>query len=99
MSLGLDRCTDYEISATGTISLVGDPKMASDPGYLGHFANDAVTCASPYLRDEYEAQSLARSNPDPNSNSNSLILLTQPQPLPQPQPQPQSEPGAEPRAQ
>jgi hypothetical protein len=28
--------------------------MASDAGYLGHFANDALTCASPYLRDEYE---------------------------------------------
>ena len=54
--------TDYEISATSTISLVGDPKRASDAGYLGHFANDAVTCASPYLREEYEAQSLARSN-------------------------------------
>jgi len=53
---------DYEISATGLISLVGDPERASDPGYLGHFANDAVTCASPYLREEYEAQSLARSN-------------------------------------
>ena len=64
----MDRCTDYEISATGTISLVGDPKMASDPGYLGHFANDAVTCASPYLRDEYEARSLARSNLGPYPN-------------------------------
>ena len=39
--------------------------MSSDPGYLGHFANDAVTCASPYLRDEYEARSLARSNLGP----------------------------------
>ena len=68
VSLALDRCTDYEISATGTISLVGDPKMASDPGYLGHFANDAVTCASPYLRDEYEARSLARSNLGPYPN-------------------------------
>ena len=47
---------------TGTLSLVGDPDRASDPGYLGHYANDAVTCASPYLRAEYEAQSLARSN-------------------------------------
>ena len=47
---------------TGTLSLVGDPERAADPGYLGHFANDAVTCASPYLRAEYEAQSLARSN-------------------------------------
>ena len=60
--LALDRRTEYEVSVTGTLSLVGDPERAADPGYLGHFANDAVTCASPYLRAEYEAQSRARSN-------------------------------------
>ena len=58
----MDRRTEYEVSVTGTLSLVGDPERAADPGYLGHFANDAVTCASPYLRAAYEAQSRARSN-------------------------------------
>ena len=49
------QAREYEMTATATMSLVGDPVRRDDPAYLGHFANDGASCDSlePAAREAY----------------------------------------------
>jgi hypothetical protein len=35
----------YELPASDTLSIIGDPLLRDDPAYLGHMANDAASCS------------------------------------------------------
>ena len=54
----------YELPASKTLSVVGDPARDDDPAYLGHFANDgaSVGAGDGAARDAYEAASAAAAN-------------------------------------
>lgn len=66
----------YELQASSTISCVGDPRLGADPTYLGHFANDGSTCASPADVKRYDASSKAAANAD-HVNLEGCQLATQ----------------------
>ena len=65
----VDRVTSadarqYEICASSTLSCVGDPRLADNPAYLGHFTNDGVVCASPEGAATYRVATRAAANAD-----------------------------------
>lgn len=54
----------YELQASSTISCVGDPRLSSDPVYLGHLANDGSCCTEPERAEAYRTESAAAQNAD-----------------------------------
>jgi hypothetical protein len=54
----------YEVCATSTLSCVGDPRLAGNPAYLGHFANDGAVCAAPEGSAAYRVATVAAANAD-----------------------------------
>ena len=60
-----ERVRRYELYASSSVSVVGDPARREDASYLGHLANDAVTCLSPEERDAYIQASTAAANVEP----------------------------------
>ena len=57
-----ERVRHYELYSSPRISAVGDPSRRDDPSYLGHFANDGATCASPAEVAEYQRASSVAAN-------------------------------------
>lgn len=57
-----ERVAEYELYSSPKISAVGDPTRRDDPSYLGHFVNDAATCASPDGVAAYRRDSAAAAN-------------------------------------
>lgn len=58
------QAREYEMTATATMSVVGDPARRDDPAYLGHFANDGASCSSPETaaREAYNQATYAACN-------------------------------------
>eukprot|EP00277_Geminigera_cryophila_P011852 CAMPEP_0179447386 /NCGR_PEP_ID=MMETSP0799-20121207/31245_1 /TAXON_ID=46947 /ORGANISM="Geminigera cryophila, Strain CCMP2564" /LENGTH=307 /DNA_ID=CAMNT_0021238203 /DNA_START=5 /DNA_END=928 /DNA_ORIENTATION=- len=52
----------YEVPASASMSIIGDPNKQDDAAYLGHFANDAAMCSSENDRMRYQQDSEAGAN-------------------------------------
>lgn len=52
----------YEVLATETTSIIGNPSLCYDMAYVGHIINDGASCDSPEGRDQYNEETSRRLN-------------------------------------
>ena len=52
----------YEVLATETTSIIGNPGLCDDMAYVGHIINDGASCNSPESREQYNEETSRRLN-------------------------------------